>query len=204
MSDKCQNKYRTTSTRLQHWDYRWDGYYFVTICTTKDKEDYFGEIVNAELQLSSIGIIANILWYEIKNHSKNIELDAFVVMPNHIHGILILSDSETVETRHVVETRHALSLHVQSQIDNPTIGRQRFQNQGKNSISSIVGAYKSAVSRHAHRLGFEFAWQSRFYDNIIRDYKGYKKIVEYVQNNPLKWEEDRFYHEIEETGSLSE
>ena len=199
MSDKFQNKYRTTSTRLQHWDYRWDGYYFITICT-KDKEDYFGEIINMEMILSSIGVIANILWYEIKNHSKNIELDAFVVMPNHIHGILILSDNEIT-----VETRHALSLHTytQSQTDNLTIGRQRFQNQGKNSISSIIGAYKSAVSRHAHRLGFDFAWQSRFYDNIIRDDKTYKKIVEYVQNNPLKWEEDRFYHGIKEPGCLN-
>ena len=199
MNDKFKNKYRTTSTRLQHWDYRWDGYYFITICT-KDKEDYFGEIVNAEMRLSSIGIIANILWYEIKNHSKNIELDAFVVMPNHIHGILIMSDNEIT-----AETRHALSLHAHTQLqtDNPTIGRRRFQNQGKNSISSIVGAYKSAVSRHAHRLGFDFSWQGRFYDNIIRDDKSHKKIVEYVQSNPLKWEEDRFYHKLNEGGCLN-
>ena len=182
-TEKFNNKYRTTSTRLQHWDYRWDGYYFITICT-KNKEEYFGTIEDDKMILSPLGVIADILWYEIKNHAKNIELDAFVVMPNHIHGILILSGNET-ET---VETRHALSLASDS------IGKQRFQNQGKNSISSIVGGYKSAVTKHAHRLGFEFVWQSRFYENIIRDEKRYIKIVDYVNQNPLKWDEDKFYN----------
>lgn len=93
-TEKFNNKYRTSSVRLQNWDYRWDGYYFITICT-KDKEEYFGKIENGEMILSSLGVIANVLWYEIKNHAKNIELDAFVVMPNHIHGILILSRNET-------------------------------------------------------------------------------------------------------------
>ncbi len=74
-----------------------------------------------------------------------------------------------------------------------TIGEQRFQNQGKNTISSIVDSYKSAVTKHAHRLGFEFMWQSRFYDNIIRDEKSYNKILNYIVNNPLKWEEDMFF-----------
>ena len=139
--------------------------------------------------LSALGIIADILWHEIKNHAKNIKLDAFVVMPNHIHGILILSENKTVETRHALSPKHALS-HKQQ-----TIGQNRFQNQGKNSISSIVGSFKSAVTKHAHRLGFEFAWQSRFYDNIIRDEKMYANIIQYVNENPIKWENDKFYNE---------
>jgi len=199
MNEKFKNKYRTTSTRLQHWDYRWDGYYFITICT-KNKEEYFGEIIDGKMILSPLGIIADILWCEIKNHSKKMQLDAFVVMPNHIHGIIILSDnivetetkSTTEETRRVEEkTRHALSLREQQQYR--TIGQQRFQNQGKNSISSIIGSYKSAVSRHAHRLGFDFEWQNKFYDNIIRNDQSYREIVDYVENNPQKWEDDRFF-----------
>ena len=199
MNEKFKNKYRTTSTRLQHWDYRWDGYYFITICT-KNKEEYFGEIIDGKMILSPLGIIADILWCEIKNHSKNMQLDAFVVMPNHIHRIIILSDNivgtETKSTTEVTrrvedETRHALSLREQQQYS--TIGQQRFQNQGKNSISSIIGSYKSAVSRHAHRLGFDFEWQNKFYDNIIRDDQSYREIIDYVENNPQKWEDDRFF-----------
>jgi REP element-mobilizing transposase RayT len=76
-----------------------------------------------------------------------------------------------------------------------SIGQRRFQNIGKNSISSIVGGYKSAVTKHAHRLGFEFAWQTRFYDRIVRDERAYHTISEYIVNNPKKWGEDRFYRE---------
>jgi putative transposase len=87
--EKYQNKYRIPSARWQDWDYAWDGAYFITICT-QNREHYFGEIIENKMVLSNSGTIADILWYEIKNHAKNIELDEFVVMPNHIHGILIL------------------------------------------------------------------------------------------------------------------
>ena len=185
------NQYRVPSTRLQNWDYSWDGYYFITICT-KNKEEYFGKIENGNMILSPLGAIADILWYEIKNHAKNIKLDAFVIMPNHIHGILILSGNNT----NTVETRHALSPnHDNHTISQKTIGQQRFQNQGKNSISSIVGGYKSAVTKHAHRLNFNFAWQSRFYENIIQNEDRYRQIVNYVHQNPLKWEDDKFFNQ---------
>lgn len=68
--------------RLQNWDYSWPGLYFITICT-KNREHYFGEVINGEMQLSHVGIIANILWYEIKNHAKNVDLGEFMVMPKH-------------------------------------------------------------------------------------------------------------------------
>ena len=179
MNEKFQNKYRVSSTRLQNWDYRWNGAYFVTICT-QNRENYFGEIVNGVMQLSSIGIIADILWYEIKNHANDIGLDAFVVMPNHIHGILIKTNANVGDI---------------GQPPQPfiSIGHQRFQNIGKDSISSIIGSYKSAVTKHACRLGYDFAWQSRFYDHIIRDDKSFLKIQSYIVENPLKWKDDKFY-----------
>ncbi len=74
-----------------------------------------------------------------------------------------------------------------------TIGQQRFQNIGKNSISSIVGSYKSAVSKHAHRLQFDFQWQTRFYDHIIRDDQSFQRISAYIVNNPVNWREDKFH-----------
>lgn len=91
--DKFIDRYRIGSTRLQKWDYRWKGAYFITICS-RNRESCFGEIANGKMKLSGIGIIADILWYEIKNHAKNVDLGAFVVMPNHIHGLLILNGNE--------------------------------------------------------------------------------------------------------------
>ena len=192
-SEKYQNKYRIPSARLQSWDYRWAGTYFITICT-RDRQHFFGEIENGKMRLSQVGIIADILWHETINRSKNLELGEFVVMPNHIHGILILNnDLENVgnmDNVGGVETGHALSLQDHNQ---QTIGQKRFQNIGKNSISSIVDGYKSAVTKHSNRLGFEFSWQTRFHDHIIRDEKSFETISEYIIHNPEKWEDDKFY-----------
>ncbi|MBE0651753.1 MAG: transposase [Bacteroidales bacterium] len=183
MPEKFKNKYRISSARLQNWDYRWDGAYFITICT-QNRENYFGNIVDGNMELSSMGIIADIMWHEIKNHARNVELDAFVVMPNHVHGILVLTGNS-------VETGHALSLPSSPPQKQPTtIGQKRFQNIGKNSISSIIGSYKSAVSKHTHRLGFDFQWQSRFHDHIIRDGKSFQNIRNYIFENPLNWQND--------------
>ncbi len=193
MDDKFQNKYRIPSARLQNWDYATEGAYFITICT-KDRVHYFGAIENAKMTLSNVGIIADLMWYEIKNHAKNIELGEFVVMPNHVHGILILNENELDNGTNVnVETRHALSLPTEQSETEKTIGQNRFQNQGKNTISSIVGSYKSAVTKHCNRLGFEFGWQSRFHDHIIRDAKSFSTIQYYIANNSINWEQDKFY-----------
>ena len=100
------------STRLQNWDYRWKGAYFVTICT-KNREEYFGSITNKTMNLSAIGTIAQNLWFDLPNHFDNIQLDAFVVMPNHLHGIVTIvndiSEDDPVNNL-VVGTLHATSL----------------------------------------------------------------------------------------------
>ena len=71
--------------------------------------------------------------------------------------------------------------------------QKRFRNPGKNTVSSIIGGYKSAVSKHANRLGFDFAWQSRFHDHIIRNDDEYQRINDYIENNPQKWNDDELY-----------
>jgi putative transposase len=172
MPKKHQNK----ALRLKQWDYRNAGAYFITICT-KNRAHYFGEITKGKMQLSSIGVIADILWHEIKNHTNNTELGEYIVMPNHVHGIIILKDNPDL-----LDQGHALDHH----------GENRFQNIGKNSISSIVGSYKSAVTKHARRLGYEFAWQSRFHDHIIRNQESYERISAYIKNNPINWDRDTF------------
>src|SRR6187431_2288870 len=89
MSEKFRNRYRIKSSRAPWWNYGKDAAYYITICT-KNRHHYFGEIHNNQMQFSSIGIIAELMWYEIKNHSKHCQLGQYVIMPNHVHGILIL------------------------------------------------------------------------------------------------------------------
>ena len=185
MVKKYQNKYRIESARLQNWDYRREGAYFITICTQNHKH-YFGKIKNGKMEFSNIGIIADILWSEIINHNDNIELGEFVVMPNHIHGILILNNNNTV----VVETLHATSLQRQQQTKNKNDYFSSISPKS-NSISTIIRSYKSAVTKHCHRLGFEFGWQTRFWDHIIRNNDEFYRISQYIINNPLKWENDK-------------
>src|SRR5690554_8149802 len=100
---KYQNKYRIESARAQWWDYGWNGAYFITICT-KNREHFFGEIKEGKMALSRLGVIADVLWHEIPNHSKYAELGDFVVMPNHIHGILILDKHDTVNINAQINT----------------------------------------------------------------------------------------------------
>lgn len=185
MADKFKNKYRIASARHQNWDYRWAGAYFITICT-ENRTHFFGEITDGQMNLYSIGVIADILWYEIKNHAKNVDLGEFVVMPNHIHGVLILNDVDDEKDKNTLVDTDMAS-------NQKTIGQQRFQNQGKNSVSSIIGGYKAAVTKHARRLGFDFGWQTRFYDNIIKSDESFQRITNYIINNPVLWKDDKFY-----------
>lgn len=183
---KFNNKYRIQSARAPWWDYGNAGAYFITICT-KNREHFFGEIQEAKMIWSPVGAIADVLWHEIPNHANNVELGAFVVMPNHIHGILILNGDDSGLDSGLIETGHALSVW-DGQNYHP-----RFRNPGKNTVSSIIGGYKSAVTKHANRLGLKNGWQPRFYDHIIRDDAEYQRIKNYISNNISNWKQDKFY-----------
>jgi putative transposase len=196
--EKYKNKYRIASSRASWWNYSWNAAYFITICT-QNRIHYFGEISNQKMHLSSVGILADVFWHEIKNHSKNIELDAFVVMPNHIHGILIIDGNEIDNSQSPINKFLSNSNSdniINNQQNELTIGQQRFQNQGKNSVSSIIGSYKSAVTKHANRLNLENGWQTRFHDHIIRNEAEFDRIANYIENNVANWKEDKFFKNI--------
>lgn len=91
MSAKFQNKYRIDSTRLQNWDYGSNGKYFITICTCVMKH-FFGKIANEKMLRNEIGELADGYCHKIPNHFPYVHLDEFIVMPNHIHGILVIDD----------------------------------------------------------------------------------------------------------------
>jgi putative transposase len=151
MPEKFKNKYRIPSARLQSWNYANAGAYFITICT-KDRQHYLGQIENHKIRLSNIGIIAHIMWFEIKKHVKNVELGEFVVMPNHIHGILILNENVCPN----VETLHATSLPQKIDLATNKTELMSAISPKSNSISTIIRSYKSAVTKYCNQLGFDF------------------------------------------------
>ncbi|EKT3966110.1 transposase [Flavobacterium psychrophilum] len=95
MGDKFKNKYRIPSARLQSWDYSTNGPYFITICT-KNRQHFFGEVINGTMNLNEIGLLAEQFWLEIPKHFTFVELGNFVIMPNHVHGILIINNLKTL------------------------------------------------------------------------------------------------------------
>jgi len=129
-----KNKFRVATIRLKNWDYSGPGFYFVTICT-KDKQHFFGNIDNEKIVYSNIGKIAKKFWLEIPEHFMNVELDEFIIMPNHIHGIIILNNnpnlnknsSQNVETGYIPSLRAPLK-------------------RKHGSLSTVIGTFKAAVS----------------------------------------------------------
>lgn len=227
MADKFKNKYRTESFRAKWWDYTWNAAYFVTICTLK-RRHYFGKVSNGKMILSGAGVLADVFWHEIKNHHKYVELDAFVVMPNHIHGILIINKPEEKrgeekndfgkKDQRMEENGKNYSRNQDKDGDSSTVvackdstAKRGFTKKEdsplitefsqhmadispkKDSLPSILRSYKSAVTKHANRMGFDFAWQSKYHDHIIRDEAAYQRIAKYIENNPSKWKEDGFF-----------
>ncbi len=187
--EKYKNKYRIPSTRLQSWDYGWNGSYFITICTA-NREHFFGEIVETpnldvstinKMQLSQIGKIVNKFWHEIPNHFSFVKLDAFVIMPDHIHGIIIIDKNDAT----VVGTPN---LGVPT---NTNTNNTKQKTGGKNpkwksgTLGSIINQYKRICTINARKINPDFGWQSRFYDHIIRNEKSYNNISKYIVNNPL-------------------
>ncbi|HZJ36009.1 MAG TPA: hypothetical protein VFD29_05235 [Gillisia sp.] len=210
MAEKYQNKYRIASARLQTWDYSWNAAYFVTICT-QNKECFFGNIVDGNMHLSETGKIAHKFWMEIPNHFPFVKLGEFIVMPNHMHGIIIID--KLVDGRHVngtpnlgVPTAPTPNLGVSTMPGIPKLGGaaeniQYFGNPkppisksgGKNeqwkpgTLGVIINQYKRICTINARKIHSEFGWQPRFYDIIIRDDRAFHAISNYIINNPEKW-----------------
>ena len=161
-------------TRLKEYDYSTPGAYFVTICT-KDKKCLLSKIVGEGVSalpqniLTNIGKTVNQEILKIELHYANVRVDKYVIMPNHIHMIIVISETEGINPF-------------------PTI---------KCDISNIVGKFKAGVSRIVGNAFMHSAenelWQKSFHDHIIRGEEDYQKIWQYIDTNHLKWEQDKFY-----------
>jgi putative transposase len=160
---KFQNKYRTQTTRLRGWDYSSKGWYYVTICTD-ERRYYFGEIdkENAFVRLNTMGRIADRFWNEISKHFPLVTVDAFIVMPNHIHGLLKFDSSDTKGTPNT------------------------FGPQSRN-LPSVIRGFKGAVQTFATLNRMPFKWQGSYHCNIVNSQKRVDIIRNYIKMNPKKW-----------------
>lgn len=172
--------------RLLGFDYTRPGQYFITICTFQ-KRCFLGVIKDGRPLLSRIGKIARDCWYSIPDHFPDVNLDAFVIMPNHIHGIV------TIKPR----ARHAVPL--------PQHFRG-FGNPASGSMATIARSYKSESTRQVRILfsnpSFQL-WQRGFYETVLRTGDHYAKAARYISENPLKWTLDRENPNAEKTSAKS-
>lgn len=191
---------------------RWHDYtgadYFVTFCTKK-RELYFGDVVDGKMELSEIGKWAlTQIEQTVLIRQNDVEIPMYVVMPNHIHLIVVFNgvppcrdasnaSASNVSVSNVSVSNASVSNASRLEIIKPNISDARgaslqFGPQSGN-LSSVVRGIKSAVTKYAIEHDIPFAWQSRYHDHIIRNQMEMNRIADYIENNPLRWELDRFY-----------
>ncbi|MBW4473695.1 MAG: transposase [Stenomitos rutilans HA7619-LM2] len=178
-------KHHRRSICLKGYDYASAGMWFITICTYQ-RQCLFGEISGGEMQLSKIGEIAESCWQAIPDHFPKVQLDQFVVMPNHLHGIISTAD-----------TCRGMALPCPYPTIRPE--ERRFGKPIAGSLSTIVGSFKSVATKQINLLrkapGTP-AWQRNYYEHIVRNEASLQYLRQYIQNNPLSWQEDQLHPDV--------
>ncbi len=162
-----------SSIRLPFYDYSQAGAYFITICTHA-RQCILGSVIDGQIGLNEPGQIVQNAWLKIKERFPQIELDAFVIMPNHIHGIIVISNVGAIH-------------------ESPRPGEPRKILRRKMLLSKAIGYFKMNSAKNGNLLRNKFAspfWQRNYYEHVIRNETDLEEIREYIQNNPLKWLED--------------
>ena len=170
------------SLRLENYDYSQLGAYFVTICV-KDRIERFGEIIDDRMHLSEQGRIAQYEWNNLSRRFPGIELDHYVIMPNHVHGILIRTQRIKPPIR---DEPSSVISHTTGILRTQRIDPMRSQ-----KLHEIMRTFKAVVSCRIHKSATpEFAWQREYYDHIIRNQQQLDRIRTYIINNPTTWRKD--------------
>jgi len=181
-----KNRFRVPSARAAWHDYN-GGIYFVTICTA-GREHYFGEITDGEMHLSAIGEYTRQCIENITQHNPYANVPLFVIMPNHLHLIVVIDDTNGC--------RRDAPWHVSTEkwracADGKNPKMQDIANhQGR--LSTVVGGLKQSVTRYARKNQITFAWQTRFHEHIIRNTNEMNRIAKYIETNVAKWDIDEF------------
>ncbi len=165
------SKHHRRSIRLRGYDYSQAGAYFVTICAL-NRECLFGEVIDGELHLNPFGMIVQRWWNELPNYDEPVRLGEFVVMPNHLHGIIVITDAAAAS--------------------------RSFDGGGdiskKRTLGQLIGYLKFQITKEINSLRHtEFAkvLQRDYYEHIIRSEREWNAIAEYIRQNPRKWQNDR-------------
>jgi putative transposase len=192
------------SIRLKDYDYSKEGLYFITFCC-QNRRHLFGEIISGKMMLNDAGKIAEKCWLEIPDHFKNVILHDFVIMPNHVHGIIEFknndlkndtvganqnspkhvscNDTETLQETYNVSCNGA-------NIDSP----RRMPKSPSKTIGSVIRGYKIGVTKWMRQnTNVTDVWQRNYYEHIIRNDIAYCRISDYIKNNPKKWDHDNFF-----------
>lgn len=183
-----KNKYRIPSARANWWDYSSKGVYFITICT-QDRIMHFGEIIGSEMHLNELGKIANQILQEIENQFDFIRLDEFVIMPNHVHVLLVISETRLIASE---PNGFIASEAFVSEIENPRIILNGGFAKEKNpmfhkNISRVIRWYKGRCAFEIRKISPDFKWQGLYHDSIVFRKESIVKVQNYIKNNPKKW-----------------
>jgi len=176
MMDNKRNPHIRRSIRLKEFDYSNPWWYYVTICT-HTRNNLFGKVINAQMRLNEFGKIVEEEWLKTEEIRKNVDLDYYVVMPNHFHGILIINSRDTARCV-------------------PTNENRKFGEMIPGSLPVIIRSFKSAVTKRINELRKKTdspVWQKNYYEHIIRNEKDLFFTRRYIELNPLKWELDEYY-----------
>ena len=203
---KCDHlQYRDRkSIRLKGFDYSLPGAYFVTLASWQ-RECLFGEVTKGKMQLSSIGSIINSVWRKLAHHFPNIRAGAFVIMPNHVHGIIGIEDISTVgATRPTNNEIMDCNIRWVNQIEvyrdgSPLQEINRLNGPLHGSLGAFIGQFKSQATKRIWALpGMDRhpIWQRNYYEHIIRDEQEYQQIIYYIEMNPKQWTKDEYFSEI--------
>jgi putative transposase len=175
-----QSSKKRRSIRLQGYDYTKSGAYFVSICS-KNMDCIFGDISSGIMHLNQIGDMVNQCWHDIPKHFPHVELDSYVIMPNHIHGIIVIEN-------------HDNSFGAKDFSPLRKKDTRKVPAGTSKTIGSVVRGFKIGVTKWVRQnTSIRDVWQRNYWEHIIRDEKDMNRIQEYIANNPAQWETDRLY-----------
>ena len=170
-------RHRRRTIRLKGYDYSKSGAYFITVCT-RNRKCLFGHVINCEMRLNTLGDIVAEEWLRSQELRCEIQLDAFVIMPNHIHGIVIITDDNDSD---IVGATGRSPLHT---------GSKQAHGPTKHSLGSFIAGFKSAVTKRINILRRSPGtpiWQRNYYEHIIRHDDELNHLRSYIANNPISW-----------------
>lgn len=165
-------KHNRRSIRLPEYDYGQEGAYYVTICT-QDRKCIFGKIINGRMQLNEWGSIVNSFWDKLTEYYHGLILDSFIVMPNHVHFIIIIADDVVPRGR--------------GEVTSP------LRDSAKHTLGQVLAFYKYQTTKAINLLNNtpgRKIWQRNYFEHVIRNERSYNEIKKYVTENPRYWAED--------------